>query len=59
MPKFMTYQRPAPVNTKGPKGRPGIPHGRGPAKKAPRPAPDVTTPSLPELRLPGLTPPRR
>ena len=59
MPKFMTYQRPAPVNTRGPKGKPGIPYGRVPGRKPPKLTPDTLTPSLPETRLPGFVPPKR
>lgn len=45
MPKFMTYQRPAPVNKANWTGKPG---------GNPYPAPPAVRPALPK---PGVTPP--
>jgi len=54
MPKFATYQRPAPVNKESWGGRPGVAYGKTPGKKAPKPAPDSTkTPTL-DIKLPDL-----
>ena len=54
MPKFMTYQRPMPVNKSGGAGKPGAPLGK-PGKQAPKPAPELRQPQLElELKLPGL-----
>ena len=52
MPKFMTYQRPMPVNKSGWARKPGAPLGK-PGKQAPKPAPELRQPQL-ELKLPGL-----
>jgi hypothetical protein len=52
MPKFMTYQRPAPVNKSNWGGKPGTTWGR-PGKQAPKPAPEVRITNL-DIRLPLL-----
>lgn len=43
MPKFMTYQRPTPVNKQSWSGKPG--HAYGPIRKAPQPELPKTLPS--------------
>ncbi len=43
MPKFMTYQRPAPVNKQSWGGKPG--HGFGPVRKTPQVELPKTLPS--------------
>jgi hypothetical protein len=52
MPKFITYQRPAPVNKAGWAGKPGAAQGK-PDKRAPKPAPEARSPAL-DIKLPGL-----
>jgi hypothetical protein len=57
MPKFLTYQRPAPVNKQNWSGKPGTTYGK-PGRHAPKPAPQARSPVL-DIKLPGLkTPPR-
>ena len=57
MPKFLTYQRPAPVS-KNKGGKPGTAYGK-PGKQLPKPAPKARNPVL-DIKLPGLkTPPKR
>lgn len=59
MPKFMTYQRPAPnARQVWQGGKPGAPAGRA-GRKTPKPAPDAGSlePRL-DLRLPKPLPPR-
>lgn len=53
MPKFITYQRPAPSQLARPfrGGRPGIPHGK-PGKQAPKQVPPANSPAF-EFKLPG------
>lgn len=48
MPKFMTYQRPTPVNKTAWAGRPGANPYR-PARKPERQLPDVAKPALPPI----------
>ena len=58
MPKFLTYQRPAPVNKAGWGGKPGTAYGK-PGKQLPKPAPQARNPVL-DIKLPGLkTTPKR
>ena len=52
MPKFMTYQRPAPVNRQARGGKPGVAYGK-PGRQAPKPAPETRQPTL-DIKLPGL-----
>jgi hypothetical protein len=52
MPKFMTYQRPAPVNKANWRGKPGTPWGK-PGKQIPKPAPEARIPAL-DIKLPPL-----
>lgn len=57
MPKFMTYQRPAPVNKQSWSGKPGAPFGK-PGKQAPKPAPVVRNPVV-DVRLPDIVATRK
>lgn len=55
MPKFMTYQRPVPVNKTAWAGRPRAnPHQPVRKAKAPRTAPEQQRPGLPALLPPGF-----
>jgi hypothetical protein len=54
MPKFATYQRPAPVNKQTWGGKPGVPYGKTPKQKVPKPAPDAGSGPLPGIKLPDL-----
>ena len=57
MPKFLTYQRPAPVNKANWSGKPGTAYGK-PGKQLPKPAPAARSPVL-DIKLPGIkTPPK-
>ena len=47
MPKFMTYQRPVPVNKQSWGGKPG--HTHGPARKPAKVARTELLPALPKL----------
>jgi len=49
MPKFMTYQRPTPVNKQGWAGRPGA-NPYQPVRRSPgHPVPELQKPALPSL----------
>ena len=56
MPKFMTYQRPAPVGRQPQAGKPGFAYGK-PGHQAPRPAPEASQPA-PDIKLPRLPLPK-
>jgi hypothetical protein len=59
MPKFATYQRPAPVNKQTWGGKPGVAYGKKPAKKAPKPAPEAGKSPALDIKLPDLLAPKQ
>jgi hypothetical protein len=56
MPKFITYQRPAPVNKSSWGGQPGAPYGK-PGKQPRKGPPETRVPQL-ELKLKHADPPK-